>query len=103
MEGSQSTDDNRRDFGLELFQIQLLLPAAGQCSRTAFAVGSGLARTARVLAAREHPPRHPDHPAVLADLDPELHGPAIMQASGERRERKRFRPSRGPNRPRGAQ
>jgi hypothetical protein len=22
----------------------------------------------------EHPPRHPDHAAVLADLDPELHG-----------------------------
>jgi hypothetical protein len=22
----------------------------------------------------KHPPRHPDHAAVLADLDPELHG-----------------------------
>jgi len=28
--------------------------------------------------ALEHPPRDANHPAVLTDLDPELHGPAIV-------------------------
>jgi hypothetical protein len=32
--------------------------------------------------ALEDPPRHPNHPSVLADLDPELHGLSLGVPAG---------------------